>query len=201
MIVKPPRLVNGLKLVVALGTLLTSRVGAQGVSPKPIDAGLGTNPRPLPPNPVPPAVALEQLRTAYAAAYNRRDAIAVAALYSSDAVVIGTDGALLRGREDIQRALLAKGPTWGRITITPLNTPESSERIGPLMAWSVGTVVTEIAAPRSPSEAGSAVEKKVSREITRYLLVTSAEAGAWKIKAVASTPVAHAVERGAPETR
>ena len=155
------RLGLSLPLAAALALVATSLAAAQGVE----------QPR------VPLRTAIQEintLRAEYEDLYNRKDAAALAAIYLSDAVVIGADGSALRGQAAIGQALKEQAPSWQQITLS-----SDTTRVFGNTAWDVGSM----------SSAGSDGQPKVSR----YLVVLRRGVQEWKVSSLAVVPMTAAV--------
>lgn len=186
----------GLALLIGAASLTAVSTGAQGGSeggrPRPtLDPGKTKSPRPLPPAPAALAAvgALERLRTDYVAAYNRKDAVSLAALYAFDAVAILPNGSVLQGRTAIRRALVGESATWGHMIAAPLDLPEPAGRLGTAVAWSVGTTISA-SVPAGGRPPRNAIPVQRPPVTAHYLAVIGPEGATWKIKALASVDVA-----------
>jgi len=124
--------------------------------------GVPENAAPLEPT----TAQLERLRTRYNAAFNKKDAAAVAALYTQNAIVITADGQVLQGRQAIAQGMRTASTSWGQLTSTGLET----RRLGN-WGWQVGS--TEMKG--GPAD-----------EAGRYLAIFGKEQGVWKIRALAA---------------
>lgn len=113
---------------------------------------------------------LYRLREEYADAFNKKNAIALAGLYATDAVVIRSNGAVLIGYDDIKTAFAAEAPTYPHMVIT-----SDTIRVYGNTAVDIGTVA------RHPAGGGEVRE--------RYMVVLRRETGVWKITRVASVPI------------
>jgi uncharacterized protein (TIGR02246 family) len=134
-----------------------------------VPAGTALQAQGVPENaaPLEPTTAqLERLRTKYNEAFNKKDAAAVAALYTQNAIVITSDGQVLQGRPAIEQGMRTASADWGQLTSTGLDT----RRLGS-WGWQVGS--TEMKGGPT-AEAG------------RYLAIFGKEQGVWKIRALAS---------------
>jgi uncharacterized protein (TIGR02246 family) len=129
---------------------------------------------------------IDQLRQAYADAYSRRDAAAVAALYVDDAVELEGNGVIMKGRAALADMFAADTVNWGKITITPA---------GP------ATVFGDVAYESGTTAIEVTMGDKAITVPGSYLVVLRKEAGAWKLAAVAGVPDSSAVAALAPPAR
>ncbi|HEY7634326.1 MAG TPA: nuclear transport factor 2 family protein [Gemmatimonadales bacterium] len=112
---------------------------------------------------------LRAFREAYADAYNKKDTVTVADMYTPEAVVIQGDGNVVIGHAAIQRAIAGRAPKWTQITIT-----SDTLRVVGNTAWDVGTSRTQ----------GS----QGSEQVSHYLTVLRRGLKAWKIDRLAVVP-------------
>jgi uncharacterized protein (TIGR02246 family) len=113
---------------------------------------------------------LATLRTSYVDAFNGKDAKAVAALYTDDAVMITRDGAMLAGRAEIAKGMDQDAANWPHAVIK-----SDSTRVYGATAVDVGTWTEH------PAEGGEVV--------TRYIAVMRHDMNGWKLAYVADVPV------------
>jgi uncharacterized protein (TIGR02246 family) len=119
---------------------------------------------------VPVRTALDEirvLRAAYAEAFNKQDAAALAAMYEPTAIAIRADGTVLKGKDAILRSF--QEGQWGRMSIT-----SDTVRVFGNTAYDVGRV-------RSSSDGGD-------EEVSHYLVVLRRGINTWKISSVAAVP-------------
>ena len=112
---------------------------------------------------------LRQFREAYADAYNRKDSVAVANMYTPNAVVIQGNGKVLVGNDAIRKEIAAVAPTWTQLTIT-----SDTLRVVGNTAWDVGT------SRRQLSEGGE--------QVAHYLSVLRRGLKSWKLDRLAVVP-------------
>ncbi len=113
---------------------------------------------------------LHRLREEYAQAYNKKDAAALAAMYSTDAVLVTSAGAVFVGNDAIRTAFIAAASTFPHLVIT-----SDTLRVFGNTAVDQGTLL------QHPEGGG---------EIThRYLAVLRRGLQEWKIIRVMSVPV------------
>jgi uncharacterized protein (TIGR02246 family) len=115
---------------------------------------------------------LREFREAYVAAYNKKDTVSVAAMYTPDAVVIQGDGSVLVGKDAIRKAIATAAPTWTQLTIT-----SDTLRVVGNSAWDVGT------SRRQLSEGGE--------QVAHYLTVLRRGLKYWKVDRLAVVPESH----------
>ena len=142
-------------LAAALALAAASPVAAQGIE----------SPR------VPLRTALAEintLRAEYAAAYNKRDAAAVTAMYLPDAIVIRPDGSTLMGRAAISKAMTDESPKWVESALS-----SDTVRVYGNTAWDVGTMSTTGGDGATP---------------VHYLVVLRRGLEGWKISSLAVVP-------------
>jgi uncharacterized protein (TIGR02246 family) len=113
---------------------------------------------------------LMTLRTSYVDAFNGKDAKAVAALYTDDAVVIMRDGSMVMGRAEIAKAMEKDAANWPHAVIK-----SDSTRVYGATAVDVGTWTEH------PVGGGEVV--------SRYLVVIRHDMNGWKLAYVADVPV------------
>jgi len=116
---------------------------------------------------------LREFREAYAAAYNKKDSVAVADMYTPTAVVIQGNGTVVMGKDAIRRAIAQRAPKWTQITIT-----SDTLRVVGNTAWDVGTSRTQ------GSEGGE--------QVSHYLTVLRRGSKSWKIDRLAVVPESRA---------
>jgi uncharacterized protein (TIGR02246 family) len=112
---------------------------------------------------------LRVFREAYAEAYNKKDTVSVAGMYTPDAVVIQSNGDVVMGHDAIQKAIADNAPKWTQITIT-----SDTLRVVGNTAWDVGTSRTQ------RSEGGE--------QVSHYLTVLRRGLKSWKIDRLAVVP-------------
>jgi uncharacterized protein (TIGR02246 family) len=112
---------------------------------------------------------LRVFREAYAEAYNKKDTVTVAEMYTADAVVIQGNGNVVIGQAAIQKSIASNAPKWTHITIT-----SDTLRVVGNTAWDVGTSRT------TGSEGGE--------QVSHYLTVLRRGLKAWKIDRLAVVP-------------
>jgi uncharacterized protein (TIGR02246 family) len=117
--------------------------------------GVPQNAAPLEPT----TAQLERLRAKYNAAFNKKDAAAVAALYTQNAVVVTAEGQVLQGRAAIEQGMRTASTNWGQLSSTGIET----RRLGN-WGWQVGSTEMKGGAQ---NEAG------------RYLAIFGKEQGVW----------------------
>jgi uncharacterized protein (TIGR02246 family) len=113
---------------------------------------------------------LATLRTSYVDAFNGKDAKAVAALYTDDAVVITEEGQMIMGRAEIAKSMEKNAANWPHAVIK-----SDSTRVYGATAVDVGTWTTH------PAEGGE--------HVTKYLVVLRHDMNGWKVAYVADVPV------------
>jgi uncharacterized protein (TIGR02246 family) len=116
---------------------------------------------------------LREFREAYAAAYNKKDTVAVAGMYTPNAVVIQGNGTVVMGKDAIQSATASNAPKWTQITIT-----SDTLRVVGNTAWDVGTSRIQ------GSEGGE--------QVSHYLTVLRRGSKFWKIDRLAVVPESRA---------
>jgi len=119
---------------------------------------------------VPLRTALDEirvLREGYAEAFNKKDTGALVDMYASDAIVIRSDGAMLTGKQEIQKSFEA-GP-WSNMSIA-----SDTVRVFGNTAYDVGTV-------RTSRSAGG-------ENVGHYLVVLRRGLKAWTISSLAVVP-------------
>ena len=112
---------------------------------------------------------IRELRAAYANAFNKKDSVTVAGMYSPDAVFIRGDGSVLVGKDAISKAIATGAPQWPQTTIE-----SDSLRVVGNTAWDVGTTHDRLAG---------------GEQVSRYLVVLRRGMKYWKINALALVPV------------
>jgi uncharacterized protein (TIGR02246 family) len=112
---------------------------------------------------------LREFREDYAEAYNKKDTVAVAGMYTPNAVVIQGNGTVVIGKDAIQSAIAQNAPKWTQITIT-----SDTLRVVGNTAWDVGTSRTQ------GSEGGE--------QVSHYLTVLRRGLKDWKIDRLAVVP-------------
>jgi uncharacterized protein (TIGR02246 family) len=136
-----------------------------------------------PPPPAPPATdvnavrdAVGKIRTDWIAAAERDDAAAVAQFYTDDAVMMGADGVVARGRRGIQDYFAKAFATSGGVQVTPAAFDASGD-----LAYDSGRYSQDVTPPGGQP-------MKVSGH---YVVVLKRQAdGAWKIVQHIATPEA-----------
>lgn len=108
------------------------------------------------------------LRTSYADAFNGKDADAVNATYTDDAIVLNADGSLAKGRAEIAKAM-GDASDWPHAVIH-----SDSVRVYGSTAVDVGTFTMH------PAEGGELKH--------RYLVVLRHDMNGWKIAYAADVP-------------
>jgi uncharacterized protein (TIGR02246 family) len=116
---------------------------------------------------------LREFRETYAAAYNKKDTVSVADMYTPNAVVIQGNGTVVMGRDAIDSAIAHNAPKWTEITIT-----SDTLRVVGNTAWDVGTTRTQ------GSEGGE--------QVSHYLTVLRRGSKFWKIDRLAVVPESRA---------
>jgi uncharacterized protein (TIGR02246 family) len=111
------------------------------------------------------------LRSSYTDAYNAKDAAAISAMYTPDAMVVGSDGSVIMGASAIAKSDNDDAPNWPHIVIT-----STTVKVYGSMAIDVGTVTVH------PKEGGE--------QVSRYLVVLHHGINGWKLQNAATTPVA-----------
>jgi uncharacterized protein (TIGR02246 family) len=112
---------------------------------------------------------LRIFREAYEDAYKHKDTVAVADMYTPDAVVIQGNGNVVMGHAAIQKTIANNAPKWTQITIT-----SDTLRIVGNTAWDVGTTHMQGA------EGGE--------QVFHYLTVYRRGIKAWRIDRLAIVP-------------
>lgn len=141
---------------------------ALGVSLPAFAAGQG-----IPANAIPLATTLgdlTKLRTAYVDAFNAKDAKAVSAMYTADAVAIDVDGSMTVGAEAIAKRLGAAAPNWPHAVVS-----STSVKVYGATAIDVGTWTVH------PKDGGEIV--------SHYLVVLRRSMNGWRISSSAAVPV------------
>jgi uncharacterized protein (TIGR02246 family) len=152
----PSRLRPCLSLAVALASLAPSVASGQGIK--------------RPTTPVRTARdELREFREEYTAAYNKKDTVAVADMYSPNAVVIQGDGTVLVGKDAIGKAIAADAPTLTQLTIT-----SDTMRVVGNTAWDVGTARRQLSAG--------------GEQVVHYLTVLRRGLKSWKLDRLALVP-------------
>lgn len=152
-----PRLHSWLTLAVSLALLVPTVASGQGIE----------QPR------IPLRTALTEIRTlreAYAKAFNDKDAATVVGMYAPDAILIGSDGTVLTGKEAIRKDLEAG--QWPKMTIT-----SDTVRVFGNTALDVGTVRTSLTGG--------------GEGVSHYLVVLRRGLKDWKLSRVAVVPETH----------
>ncbi len=114
---------------------------------------------------------LDRLRAWYATSFNAKDAGALAAMYSADAVLIQSNGTVLSGRDAIKSAFVTAAPAFPHLVIT-----SDSVRVYGNTALDHGTLAFH------PTAGGEMVE--------RYLVVLRRGMNGWTLLRAISVPVA-----------
>lgn len=109
---------------------------------------------------------LRDFREAYAEAYNKKDSVAVANMYTPNAIVIQGNGNVLVGKDAIRKETAAVAPTWTQLTIT-----SDTVRVVGNTAWDVGTT-----------------SREGSEQVNHYLVVLRRGLKSWKINRLAVVP-------------
>jgi uncharacterized protein (TIGR02246 family) len=112
---------------------------------------------------------LREFRETYSEAYNKRDTVTVAGMYTPNAVVIQGNGNVLIGKDAIQSAIAKSAPNWKQVTLT-----SDTLRIVGNTAWDVGTTRMQ------GSEGGE--------QVSHYLTVLRRGSKFWKIDRLAVVP-------------
>lgn len=148
---------HAVPLALALGFSLPAIAAGQGVPEPhvPVSTTLGD---------------IAKLRTAFAVAYNAKDAAAVNATYAADAVEIGADGSETVGAQAIAKRNEAEAPNWPQIVLAPRST-----KLYGSTAVETGTFTAH------PAAGGEVV--------SRYLVVLRHSVNGWKLQYVANVPV------------
>jgi uncharacterized protein (TIGR02246 family) len=113
---------------------------------------------------------IAQLRAAYADAFNAKDAKALTAMYTADAISIGADGRQTVGARAIGKMFADSAPTWPHAVVS-----SDTVRVYGSTAIDVGTWTVH------PKEGGDIVN--------RYLVVLRHGIHGWKLQNVAVVPV------------
>lgn len=113
---------------------------------------------------------LHRLREEYAQAYNKKDAGALAAMYTDDAVMVTSTGAVFVGNAAIRTAFSAAAPTFPHLVIT-----SDTLRVFGNTAVDQGTLI------QHPTKGGEMKH--------RYLAVLRRGMQEWKLVRVMSVPV------------
>ncbi|HEU4587942.1 MAG TPA: SgcJ/EcaC family oxidoreductase [Gemmatimonadales bacterium] len=117
----------------------------------------------------PTTAQIERLRSAYRDAWNKKDAHAVAMLYTQDAILIDAGGAMFQGRSQIEAHFKPQASGWQHLESTSTYT----KRLGD-WGWQVGT--TRIGTVQGDQKADIA---------GRYLVILANERGVVRIRAMA----------------
>ena len=112
---------------------------------------------------------LREFRETYSEAYNKKDTVTVAGMYTPNAVVIQGNGTVLIGKDAIQSAIAKNAPKWTQLTLT-----SDTLRIVGSTAWDVGTTRMQ------GSEGGE--------QVSHYLTVLRRGLKFWKIDRLAVVP-------------
>lgn len=113
---------------------------------------------------------IEQLLTAFAAAFNSRDAATVASLYADDAVLMPQGVTMIKGRVAIQAAIAAMVGGGGILRFNPISEVDVTEG----RAVAAGTYSVTIPGPEGATSAPQVVAAK-------YLTVFKRVGNDWKI--------------------
>jgi uncharacterized protein (TIGR02246 family) len=113
---------------------------------------------------------IRELRESYADAFNKKDSVTIAGMYSPDAVFIRGDGSVLRGKEAIREDIAANAARWPQTTIE-----SDTLRVFGNTAWDIGTSRDRLAGG--------------GEQVSRYLVVLRRGMKYWKISALALVPV------------
>lgn len=152
----PSRFRPCLSLAVALACLTPSVASGQGIK--------------RPTTPVRTARdELREFRETYAAAYIKKDSMAVAGMYTPDAIVIQGDGNVVMGKDAIRKAIAADVPTLTELTIT-----SDTMRVVGNTAWDVGTARRQLSAG--------------GEQVVHYLAVLRHGLKSWKLDRLALVP-------------
>lgn len=108
---------------------------------------------------------IQKLDDAWAAAFNKGDAAAVAAMYTSDAYVLPAGAAMVKGRADIETFWTQAAQQLGDIKCTALDV----KPLGRKAAREIGTCTFKTKA--QPSQDGA----------LKYAVVWQKEDGQWKL--------------------
>ena len=135
------------------------------------------------PDPAADRAAIERVRSDWIAAAERDDAAAVANLYVDDAVMVGSDTPLARGREAIREGL-----TQGFATASGLEVNSEDLTVSDDVAYDYGTYTQTIRMPDGQTRSGGG----------HYLVVLKRQAdGSWKIvRHLSTTPPTEAEAAG-----
>ena len=109
--------------------------------------------------------AIQKLNDEWAAAFNKGDADAVAALYTADAYVLPPGAPMVKGRADIQKFWADAMQHHGDIKLTTLDV----KPLGPDAAREIGTAVLSTKGANPQDEA------------LKYAVVWQREDGQWKL--------------------
>ncbi|HLS47658.1 MAG TPA: nuclear transport factor 2 family protein [Gemmatimonadales bacterium] len=94
---------------------------------------------------------IRTLRSQYAEAYNAKDAAAVAALYTSDGIMVNSSGEMVAGAEEIASSMASAAPSWPHVVIS-----SDTVRVYGSTAVDVGRFTTH------PASGGEKVERYVA---------------------------------------
>jgi uncharacterized protein (TIGR02246 family) len=112
---------------------------------------------------------LRDLRQNYAEAFNKKDTVTVAGMYSPEAILIRENGSVLVGRDAIRKVIATESPQWPEISIEP-----DSTRVVGHTAWETGTTHMR--------ESGG------GERVSHYLIVLRRGLKYWKINSLALVP-------------
>jgi uncharacterized protein (TIGR02246 family) len=115
---------------------------------------------------------VERILADFAAAFNAKDAVKLAALYADDGVLMPLGAPVLRGRAAIQQALQAMVARGGVLMFNP---PIEAEIVGN-RAFAAGTYTVTVANPNVPS--GTAASQVFA---AKYLTVFKRVGNDWKV--------------------
>jgi uncharacterized protein (TIGR02246 family) len=113
---------------------------------------------------------IAELRAAYVDAFNAKDAKAVAAMYTADAISIGVDGSQTVGARAIGKMFADSAANWPHAVINSV-----SLKVYGATAVDVGTWTVH---PKAGGEM-----------VSRYLAVLRHDVKGWKLQYVANVPV------------
>lgn len=113
---------------------------------------------------------LNRFRTEYAENWNKKDAAAVASMYSSDVIVVNPDGSVLKGQDQLRAFLNTGTANWPHLVI------ESDS-----LAIYGNTAVDMGTAKQHPAAGGEMV--------ARYIVVLRRDMNGWKLVRLIDTPV------------
>jgi ketosteroid isomerase-like protein len=120
---------------------------------------------------------LRAFREAYADAFNKKNSMSVASMYSPDGILISDEGVLIGG-DAIRKSLAAEAPNWPQMTIS-----SDTLRVFGNTAWDIGTT-------RAKGPGGD-------ERVSHYLVVLRRGYKDWKINSLAVVPERNAADSAA----